>query len=288
MILRADNIFFIVVGLVCLVAGTAVDLNLSFHSQIALLVIVVALFGLPHGALDVVISQRLGLFSTTRRLLGFHVFYLALVALVLVIWSFAPAWCLAGFLLISSWHFGGDWSGVTDRAGCWLLGIMVLSLPAAFNTEQVVVLYSTITGVSLHSLVAVQAMLAPIALVGAAAVSSAALGRNPHLVAEIVMIFALAWTLPPLMYFTVYFCGLHSMRHLLGTGFLPNSRTVFIASAYTLVAIGIGVALASSQWDVNEALGIPIKATFQLLAALTVPHMILIDGFVRDIPYASE
>jgi Brp/Blh family beta-carotene 15,15'-monooxygenase len=83
--------------------------------------------------------------------------------------------------------------------------------------------------------------------------------------------------LPPLLFFVLYFCGLHSPRHLIQAARGVSPRLALATGAlFTGRAIGAG----SLAWLATPGPGIEAKllrVTFVGLAALTVPHMLLIE-----------
>jgi Brp/Blh family beta-carotene 15,15'-monooxygenase len=91
----------------------------------------------------------------------------------------------------------------------------------------------------------------------------------------------LALTTPPLVFFIVCFCLLHSARHLREgfrdeRGTLPRRTTIAIVVAATagplLVALG-ALAATTGPGALDERL---LQLVFIGLAALTVPHMIVV------------
>ena len=87
--------------------------------------------------------------------------------------------------------------------------------------------------------------------------------------------------LPPLWGFAVYFCAIHSVRHLRAVvrALSPlGSRVWWQVAAFS--AVSIAAVLTAVPWlatvDLDSGL---IRATFIGLAALTVPHVLLIDVY---------
>ncbi len=104
--------------LLCASITTALALGARLQpgpgAQIAVLVLAVSIFGVPHGALDLLVGRRwLAPQLGPRWWLPFHANYLALVAAVVLAWIHAPTATLAGFLTASAIHFG---LGDVDRA----------------------------------------------------------------------------------------------------------------------------------------------------------------------------
>jgi Brp/Blh family beta-carotene 15,15'-monooxygenase len=100
---------------------------------------------------------------------------------------------------------------------------------------------------------------------------------------EIAAIVAAAWALPPLIYFVLYFCLLHSPRHFRrtarGLGLSPGQalRAAAPATAVTLLGAGLAGAVLLSLGIRAESM--TLSVVFITLSALTVPHMILMDRF---------
>ena len=99
------------------------------------------------------------------------------------------------------------------------------------------------------------------------------------------MPWAIAAALPPLIYFAVYFCALHSIRHFTATmSAVPNGRRALgvavmlsvITTLAALLALHLGITGTAAETTEQG-----IRVIFIGLAALTVPHMILVDRFRR-------
>jgi Brp/Blh family beta-carotene 15,15'-monooxygenase len=106
---------------------------------------------------------------------------------------------------------------------------------------------------------------------------------------EIAALGLLATLAPPLVAFTVFFCIMHSARHILRTmnyfDQLSLPRMVFTAATPTLVTVILSVAAWNSFGD--TAIDVRVsQLVFVGLAALTVPHMALVErvrlsGWIR-------
>lgn len=109
------------------------------------LAIVVALFGMPHGALDPWIAEKMGLIRTRTEAVAFNLVYLLIAALVVVVWTvFRLAACW--FLAISAWHFSGDWSHDMGRLTRLGVGLLLLLMPIGFHTDEVAMLFNHLSG----------------------------------------------------------------------------------------------------------------------------------------------
>jgi Brp/Blh family beta-carotene 15,15'-monooxygenase len=252
--------------------------------QAAVLGVLVATLGLPHGALDPLIARRAGLWRTPLGFAGFNLSYLAIVALVVGVWLLAPVASLVGFLLVSGIHFGADWNRGRAVVLRSLTGVGLLTLPAFAHHAEVAAVYRILAGAGGAAVADVQSWLGPVAI--AAMLLGAALALRPHPTdaIEILLAATLALVAPPLIFFALYFCALHSARHLRhgfaeerGSGRLP----ALIAVVYTvvpIVAVGILTAVFARDFAPGGSLARDwiIRLVFIGLAALTVPHMTVI------------
>jgi len=88
---------------------------LNNSTQISFLIVVLILFGVPHGALDLYIDQHLHKSDSNQKL--FLLKYIANIIVYALVWYFFPVAALVIFILITAYHFGEmDWLGKTDNA----------------------------------------------------------------------------------------------------------------------------------------------------------------------------
>ena len=252
--------------------------------QAAVLGVLVASLGLPHGALDPLIARRAGLWRTPLGFAGFNLGYLAMVVLVVGVWLLAPAASLVGFLVVSGIHFGADWNGGRSIGLRSLTGIGLLALPAFAHHDEVAGIYRTLAGTGGAVVADVQSSLGPLAILAMLVGAALALRRRPTDALEILLAATLALVAAPLVFFALYFCALHSARHLRhgfaeerGSGRLAVLITV-VYTAVPIAAVGILTAVFAGDFAPGGALagGWTIRLVFIGLAALTVPHMTVI------------
>ena len=102
----------------------------------------------------------------------------------------------------------------------------------------------------------------------------------------LVSITLIVIILPPLPAFAAYFCLIHSFHHIKRIfptllNFMDKRKAItfmVLFSFFSWVVGIIGVYYILDFYDFSESV---LKVTFIGLAALTVPHMILVDGFFR-------
>jgi len=278
-----------------LALSAAVLLSLSQPApgvELALVTGAVALAGLPHGAADTWIAAREGL---ARDRLGTAVFlavYSGLALLVIAAWLLFPVMSLALFLAISVWHFGDDSREGLHPVARISTGLIILGAPAAFHAAAVSEAYGILSGDGIAAIVSVQGALFWLGCVGLPLTLALTPARSPlsaratpgrinHLI-EMVLLVGLAAFLSPLLYFAAYFCGVHSPRHLGRVIRLFPKRSGSglwgTITALTLVTLLAGAAVwgwLTTAGQQPDAAG--LQVLFIGLAALTLPHMLLVD-----------
>lgn len=288
----------VVVG--CLLAAivsslwvTAMDLSL----QVQLLALFVALAGLPHGALDLALLRGLGM--SGLRLAGALGLYVLIAGAVLLGFALFPVATLTGFLALAAIHFGlGDteslhgWRRILEASA--RAGIAVLA-PAYFHVEETGSLFAQLCGQD-HATSAQHlakflggwlGFAWGVVLIGAcfvqlfgADVKQRRSGR--WVAAEMGLLLAVFALWPPLPAFVLYFCGVHSVRHLaeIGSSHHPfecrRAWRWLLAESWLLTVVTIMVA-ALVWWGARDTGDeILLRIVFQGLASLTAPHMLLV------------
>lgn len=251
----------------------------------------VVLIGLPHGAMDAAVALALGYGRHPLRMTGFVGAYLLMAGAVIGAWMLAPVASLFLFLMISLVHFG---LGDTEEQNRMIKlvqmlahGSVVTIVIPLWHRHEVTLLFEVLSGP--HALI--WPMINGVAFLSVLAAGAYALLAFRHQrlrrgFAEYLILTALLIILPPLAGFAFYFTLVHTPRHLLritaalkaqnpklnvwGMTLLFTLATwAMAAGAYVLLADTVGRDAASLQ------------IVFIGLAALTVPHMILIDGIFR-------
>jgi Brp/Blh family beta-carotene 15,15'-monooxygenase len=254
--------------------------------QLFILAPAVAILGLPHGALDLPIAQALWPLDGCRGKLRFVGLYVGLALLVVVVWIILPGPALIAFLIYSAVHFSGDW----DDAGTTLRvcgGVATVGAPALFRSDEVTTLFSYLAPEPAANVAAVfLAVAGGLSLSVFAATIVLRSSSRTNAAFEQGVIWMMAACLSPLVYFIVYFCTLHSVRHFNDALLSLNNRrqalrVAVILSGVTVVAGLIGfTALSATDPELLEQS--ILRIVFIGLAALTVPHMILVDRFQRQ------
>jgi len=254
-----------------------------FDTQFELIVVatLIVLLGVPHGALDTIFARQLYGIQTSGGWLCFAVIYVLLGASVVGFFMLAPSGFLIGFLLISMLHFSGDPAAGTPGLARVLYGGAIIVLPTLLHAEEITRLFSLLVGIDAATLVTpFLRLLAWPWLIGLAMAAIQRLPKDWLTALEMGAVAVLAVLAPPLISFTVFFCAMHSARHILRTiDYSGRTSPGLILGATLLPMLGVLIASAAA-WHflagtpINGAI---IQLVFVGLAALTVPHMALVE-----------
>ena len=253
---------------------------MSHTVQMLGLALVVLLLGLPHGALDPWLAQSLNWRGKALPRWVFNAVYGLLSVSVVVAWVFFPVLCLGVFLLISAWHFSGDWDANLPWLWRRALGALLLLMPVGFHTQEVGVLFAHLSGAGGTALAHGLAWPAWALALGMLFIASAAAAQRQWLlVIEVLLLVLLAFAAPPLVYVALYFCLLHSPRHLAHIFRreqpVTHRQLLRTMGVYTFLTL-LGLAVMALLYRAAPLDTVLMRVVFIGLAALTVPHMLLI------------
>jgi Brp/Blh family beta-carotene 15,15'-monooxygenase len=253
----------------------------------------VLLVGVPHGGFDGAVARRLGWSKGIGGWLGFHLGYLALAAGVVWLWVQWPVVSLAIFLAISALHFGH--SDIADvpapttgsPSNRWLPliahgGLVSIAIPS-LQPLAVQPIFALLVGdeAAVMLLQAIRTLFLPWLLSFAGYAIYAVI--NPvwrKSLNSLIILLIVVFLMPPLISFALYFCLWHSRGHTLRTWHRISAgserrRSAIEAIIYSVMAWTAAlVFFLYAEASLSASL---LQLTFIGLAALTVPHMLLVD-----------
>lgn len=271
----------------------------SQATRIAVLAALIAVLGLPHGAVDHIQGRTLlaARWGHAWPVL-FGAGYTVVAAAIVAAWIAWPPGLLIAFLVLAIGHFGaedtaagrlvdsGDGGGGLRLGEDALRGALPVLLPIAFHPAVTAAHFAALLPhTDVEAVRAVLAAMAPLGsgyLAALAGLALAALWRTRIPMAlELAVLAATFWVLPPLMAFAVYFCVWHAPRHTLGVIAAAGHRTLTDGLAWfgrqALPLTLVTIALAGGAWlvlrDGTTAATATRQVVFIGLAALTVPHV---------------
>lgn len=278
--LRRQGIAYSVVALVfSLLIAIFPAWNSSLET--ALLATLIFVLGLPHGALDVVFAKQLYRLVSLRQWAVFCLAYVALAAAVVGFWWVFPSAFLIAFLLVSAFHFSGDLQGGTSAVLRFWYAPSMLIFPVWFHEADVARLFGALVAGDFSGQLAgfLRGMVLPWCVgLGITLVLQWRVNWVTSL--EVLSVSLLAVVAPPLLGFTVFFCLMHSARHALRTrayaadmGWVALlKKAIAPMGACALAGVALWPALTGLTFETAV-----VRILFVALAALTVPHMVLIE-----------
>ena len=278
--LRIQGIVFSVVAIL-LTAATIAIKRLDEQMELIVLAVLIVLLGVPHGALDTIFARQLYDVKTVKGWAAFTLAYLLMAALAVALWQVAPLVFLLGFLVISIAHFSGDPSVDMPVAFRILYGGAIVVLPTLLHAEEVMRLFSILAGADVAALLVSWLHFVSWPWLIGIAVAAVGCARLDWLAGvEIASVGLLSVLASPLVAFTIFFCGMHSARHILRTVDYSGRRSPYLlisASVAPMLAflVMLGAALLWLR-DIPIEVRV-IQLVFVGLAALTVPHMALVE-----------
>ena len=251
----------------------------------------VVLIGLPHGAFDGAVYQ---LWQGQPRLSGyvrFIISYLALAGVFIGLWLVFPVLSLFGFLLLSAYHFGvGDSNAAKSSLKAVQIichgGLATIWLMTTHQTDAARI-FEVLSGAG----TAILWDITPLGLLiwgGAALVYGASAWQDSAVrgrFGEFIGLAVVMAILPLLPAFALYFCAIHSRRHFAHIWHryqaAKQGSPLGLALLFTLTSWAGGGGALWLLWDSQALAEVALQIIFIGLAALTVPHMILVDGLWR-------
>ena len=269
-------------SLLAIVVALTLVLLAPTNPNVSLLILaaLIFFFGVPHGALDPVFAQKILFLNSWQDWTKFVIAYLALSIAVVFIWWQLPLIFMGSFLLLSVMHFSRDLNDQVPKITRVLYGGSIIFLPTIFHFKEMQNLFSLIldadTGLQITSFLY---LLAWPWLAGSLISIYFQFIRGWLFGLEILAVALLTTLASPLVSFTLYFCGMHSLRHILRTRAYSGLTLMKLGLVSLAPMLGV-IFIALLAWFYLPEL--PnyeriLRLVFVGLAALTVPHMLLID-----------
>lgn len=252
--------------------------SFDLHANMTYFMVAIALIvllGVPHGAIDVLFaSQTYGLVTYTSWI-KFLIAYIAAAAGIVLAWLVMPNVFFIAFLMLSMIHFSDDLNMPGINLTKLTYGMSIIVMPSLFYSAELTNLYGMIIdlNVAQHLVTVCQFLVYPSALLLLIQLLFKKIALRTSI--EIIAVVSVLIALPPLFSFTLYFCFMHSARHLIRSHFFLNQVTTqTFLKALTLptaavMIIGAAIWLLISTSSLETDL---IRIIFIGLAALTIPH----------------
>ena len=294
------HIFYFTLFTVVLSAISLLTKNIfSFTNETITLFVCLFLIlsiGISHGALDNYKANKLFTIYRIKNKVIFFVVYIFISALVIFIWSLYSTYTLLAFLFVASYHFGLEDTSFLHKGNSFLdqifyliKGSLIVFAPLFFHFDETLKIFETLMlRKSFITFLELEHWIINICLFLSFLGYLYFVYKNKFedfeiLFLDMISIIILNYIFSPIIAFTVYFCFLHSIRHIISlsneldkNNFL-NGTKVFINKALPLTVITailyvIAAIFLSKYYGLNDVI---IKVIFIGLASLTFPHILL-------------
>ena len=268
-----------------------INFSLNWWDYIALFSIL--FIGIPHGAFDGAISITLGYTKKLRLQLYFILTYILVSGVVIILWYFLPVITLILFILTSIFHFGcGDLDWNKSKfyfIGGYVHGCLIVLGIIFLNKIEVNSFFEILSGDQLFLLWTslYLGLFFWIIAITYICLNYTKINISNNYIKLVLSISLVVLLLPPLPAFAIYFCLIHSFHHIRRTlpileDFMKKQKAIFLMIIFSILSwVGCGIAFYYLS-NLNTYPDTIIKVTFIGLAALTFPHMILVDGIFRS------
>jgi len=272
-LLMQSNLLIVVGLLVALFAH-----GMGLQAQAAWLFIAlgaIVLLGVPHGSLDVLFALRAYQLNSLMAWVVFLTAYLLVAMGIILLWMLLPVWFFIGFLIFSALHFSDDLNTPNAMLTKLSYGAAVICLPSIVHGAALVGLYAVFVDASVaQRIVTVSQWLCyPILILMGLMLFNRQIAIREKLDAYAVL--AIMTLLPPILAFAVYFCLMHSARHLIRShAFFGQLNARLFIMALVLPTLAV-IIMACGVWFFTNTRTFEsdlIRLVFIGLAALTFPH----------------
>ena len=288
-------VFFLLCNVFSLIA---IKLNIISISPIICLFLILSI-GISHGALDNLKGKKLFQIFGINNFFIFYLSYVLIALFIIILWMIIPYISLIIFLIIASYHFGKEDTQFLTISNSYynqllffLKGSLIVFAPLYFHFDETISIFKLLLINNeafydfLNFIETKNILLYGIIL---STLSNILLfSKNFELKKFIIFldyfsIIIINYYFSPLTAFTIYFCFLHSIRHIislmseLDSNDLRNGFKIFTKKALPLTILTaifclIGLYLLNNTYNFDSSI---IKIIFIGLASLTFPHILL-------------
>tara|TARA_B100000963_G_scaffold65268_1_gene53444 strand:+ start:2471 stop:3391 length:921 start_codon:yes stop_codon:yes gene_type:complete len=255
----------------------------------------ILILGVSHGSLDHFRGKNL--FQPMLKKNWFIFFYPGYILLSLIVifcWTLFPVITLLLFLMVASYHFGEEdlrfffnSKGYFFNLVSLLKGFLIITLSFHYSHETTVVFfeYLMVPQIEYEKLSEFKSLLFSANLifliVGLIYLLKKQINKLVLILLEIIFIIMSFIYLPLILAFSMYFCFLHSSKHIIGLANeldsqnISNGLKLFVIKAIPLTFLTAICAFLSIYFldqNINKNI---IQVIFIGLASLTLPHILL-------------
>ena len=264
----------------------------NYLNQILIFTLPLLWPGIAHGSLDILIARNNKLIKNTGDTLLFLVVYISIPIIFFYLWIIFPNFIFVVFLLLSIFHFGlSDSITNTKLTEIFIRGSLVIVLPFKFHLEKTIEIFSYFL-VDKFFLLTLNNYFYYAYLILLLLILLNLIQHNKiiftnfktfHYILELFGLFICFWFFEPLISFFIYFCFLHSIRHLKDekSKLKLTNKSLFLKTVpmTTLTIIFFVIVYFVFQ---NSSENLNINFIVIGMSSLTISH-ILLTSFTKKI-----
>ncbi len=275
--------------------------DFTYNSRYYLLALVILLVGMPHGAIDHIISEKMDQWQgDLRKKVWFYSWYLGLVGMYSLMWVWYPLFSFAFFMVITWYHFGQadaerfELSGWKKHLIHFSRGFTVVGLIAYGDLAYSSAVIESITGFSLLDFTIQRinpewitwgiAAFYPIVFLGIASFHSFGWKHVIVFFLDAVSVSVLFMFADPVWAFSIYFGLWHSFNHVrVMLSYLSDETTRLNfgwfyreSFIYSLLSY-LGILLVYNMTNAFGQEKYLVSLLFAAISVLTLPHMYVVQ-----------
>ena len=289
------SVLTIVLSIVTLMIGNSVKFSSELIIPFVCLFLILSV-GISHGAMDNYKANKILKIYKINNKIIFYLIYTLISLLVIIFWFFFTSLTLLVFLLIASYHFGREDTSFLnvgnsnfDQLFYLTKGSLIIFAPLFFHIDETLKIFEVLLiNDKVLFFIKDQHWIINVCLGLGALGYLYFIFKNRFkdfeiLLLDILSILILNFVFSPLIAFTIYFCFLHSIRHIISISYelnqnsFSNGAKMFIKKALPLTILTallylFSVVYLSNSYGLNDVV---IQVIFIGLASLTFPHILL-------------
>ena len=252
----------------------------------------IATIGVSHGSLDNYKGKKLLKFYSLKNSIIFYLSYILVAILIILLWKILPTVTLFTFLIIATYHFGKEDSLEKVRKSNFKLlyyfsrGSIIIFAPLAFHANETIEILKMISSTAFTDyLFNLEKYYFFELMLGLTILSSYLISgkESASFYFEVPSILTMNYFFSPFFAFTIYFCFLHSVRHIISLSSeldkenIKKGLNMFLNKALPLSLITAIIFIIALYFllDLNQLNEAIFKVIFIGLASLTFPHILL-------------
>ena len=264
----------------------------NYLNQILLFSLPLLWPGLAHGSLDILVAKKNHLIKNKFQTFLFLFIYISIPLIFFYLWIIFPNIVFKIFLLLSILHFGISDSITNQKIVETLIrGFLVIILPFKFHLEKTIDIFSFFY-IKENELLNLSKYFDYLYIILILLITFFLIQNYKKVfshnkfsifIIEMICLFFCFWFFEPLISFFIYFCFLHSTRHLIDEkrNLELNKKNLFIKTLpMTILTIIFFTSLFFYFNDNPNNLNVSILVIG--LSSLTIPHILLINLTKKD------